>query len=637
MVRNILAAACLFLGLWAGQAAAQNQFSSITIFGDSLSDPGNIPKFFFGLNVPPPPYYKNEFSNGPIYAYYLGGEFGISAPFTDDAIGGAGAGAINIGGLPGNPLVGLPNAGVNGEITLYLSSNPHPTPRDLFIVWAGANDHFNYLNHFTPPPGATQAQLTSIFTAPGGEVPTVIASLVDDIDRLAAIGVKNFVVPNLPNLGATPDYSGSPTTALPATLLASLHNQQLAQAMAQLQQQLHVNVTVVDIGTIFSDVVGNPAKYGLINVTDQCILNATCVAQQLHYLFWDGVHPTGYIQQILSEVYFASISGPTTVGSELELDKIAQSGLFDRLSQRESALRAGATGLAVDNVAGMSGTADGDSPLSAWLSGFYGWGSQDTRQNVVGFDWQNTGFVGGMDYRVSDRLAVGGAIGYAETNGDLANAMGKQTVDSYQLALHATAWSDGWFGSAAGTYTYSDWTKLHRNSFVANQIAAATSGGLVFGARLEGGYEARWDDIMLIPAVELRYARYRIGGYAESGAVALNEAVDGQGEQSLIGQIGVEARTDTAIGGYAVTPRLHVALDHEFRNPVRTIVTTLVSQPETYVATNIAPTPDSWARVGAGVDVRLADAFTALLDFDSVVADGRNEGYSILGRVKFAF
>ncbi|HLG88281.1 MAG TPA: autotransporter domain-containing protein [Alphaproteobacteria bacterium] len=637
MMRNVLATACLCLTVWAGQATAQNQYSSITIFGDSLSDPGNIPKFFFGLDVPPPPYYKNQFSNGPVYAYYLGGEFGISAPFTDYAIGGAYTGTQNVGGLPGNPAIGLPNAGVNGEITLYLSANPHPTSRDLFIVWAGANDYFGYLGKFTPPAGATAAQLTSIFTAPGGPVPSAIANLVADIDRLAAIGVRNFVVPNLPYLGVTPGYNGSPTTSLPATLLASLHNQQLAQAMAQLQQQLHVNVTVVDIGTVFNDVVTNPAKYGLINVTDQCILNATCVAQQLHYVFWDGVHPTGYIQQILSDVYFASVSGPTTIGSELELDKIAEGGLFDRLSARETALRTGASGLAIDNVAGLSGTADGDSPLSAWLTGSYGWGSQGTRQNVVGFDWQNTQFVGGVDYRLTDRLAVGGAFGYAETNADLANAMGKQTVDSYQLALHVTAWSDGWFGSAAGTYTYSDWTKLHRNAFVVGQTAAATSGGLVFGARLEGGYEARWDSITLIPAVELRYARYRIGGYAESGAVGLDQAVDGQGEQSLISQIGMEARTDTNIGGYAVTPRLHVALDHEFRNPIRTIVTTLVSQPETFVATNIAATPDSWARVGAGVDVHLADAFTALLDFDSIVADGRNEGYSILGRVKFSF
>ena len=88
MIRNILAAACVWFGVWAGQAAAQNQYSSITIFGDSLSDPGNIPKFFFGFNYPPPPYYQHQFSDGPIYAYYLGGEFGISAPFTDYAIGG---------------------------------------------------------------------------------------------------------------------------------------------------------------------------------------------------------------------------------------------------------------------------------------------------------------------------------------------------------------------------------------------------------------------------------------------------------------------------------------------------------------------------------------------------------------------
>lgn len=641
-MRNFLATSSLCLVLCASQAAAQNQYTSITIFGDSLSDPGNIPKFFFGIDVPPPPYYKNEFSNGPIYAYYLGGEFGISVPFTDYAIGGAFTGTQNFGGLPGNPLVGLPNAGMDGEITLYLSTNPHPTPRDLFFVWGGANDYFGYLNNsFSAPAGATPAQLTNIFLAPGGgPIPTTIANLVHDIDRLAAIGVRNFVVPNLPNLGATPDYNGSSATAVPATLLATLHNQALAQAMSQLQQQLHVNVTVVDIGAVFNDVVANPAKYGLINVTNQCILNSTCVAQQLHYLFWDGVHPTGFIQQTLSEAYFASLSGPTTVGSELELDKIAEQGLFDRIRARGTALRAGAGGFTVDNVGGISGATgtDSDAKLAAWITGDYGWGSQGTRQNVVGFDWQNKQFTGGIDYRATDWLAVGGALGYAETSADLEGAMGSQTVDSYQLALYATAWSDGWFGSIAGTYGYSDWTKLHRNAFVANQIAAATSGGQTLGARLEGGYQMRcWDAVTLTPSAALRYARYRIGSYAESGAVGLDQEVDGQGDQSLIGEIGVEAAMETNIGGYAVTPRVHLGLDHEFHNPVRTIVTRLVSQPETFVATGIAPTPDSWARAGAGVDIHFAESFTALLDFDGIVADGRNEGYSILGRLKYEF
>src|SRR5262249_11992189 len=128
-----------------------------------------------------------------------------------------------------------------------------------------------------------------------------------------------------------------------------------------------------------------------------------------------------------------------------------------------------------------------------------------------------------------------------------------------------------------------------------------------------------------------------IGAYDEGGAVGLNTRVEGQGATSLIGQFGAEAAMATEIGGYRIVPRLRLAFDHEFRNPVRTITTRLVSQPDTYVATDLAPTSDSWMRVGAGVDATLADRLSALLDFDASVARGRTEDYSVLARLKYDF
>src|ERR1700733_6786807 len=112
---QIVLALSLCTCLTGGMASAQSQYSGIVIFGDSLSDPGNIPKFF-GLDYPPAPYFQNQFSNGPVYAKYLDALFGISTPLQDYAIGGAETGVGNIGGLPGNAAIGLPNAGINGEI-----------------------------------------------------------------------------------------------------------------------------------------------------------------------------------------------------------------------------------------------------------------------------------------------------------------------------------------------------------------------------------------------------------------------------------------------------------------------------------------------------------------------------------------
>jgi phospholipase/lecithinase/hemolysin len=229
---RVLAVMGLLVGLAAGRASAQNQFSSIVVFGDSLSDPGNLPKLL-NINYPPPPYFENQFSNGPVYAKYLNDLFGIGAPLQDYAIGGAMTGVGNISGLPGNPSIGLPNSGIDGEITYYLSSHPTVAPHDLFIVWGGANNYLNVAPSLSGL-GLSQAGLKSYLTGPQGPVTVAVGDLITDVSRLAAAGVKNFVVPNLPNLGATPLLNGKTDTAADGKLLTNVHNQQLAAALGQL-------------------------------------------------------------------------------------------------------------------------------------------------------------------------------------------------------------------------------------------------------------------------------------------------------------------------------------------------------------------------------------------------------------------
>jgi phospholipase/lecithinase/hemolysin len=45
-------------------------FEELYIFGDSLSDPGNLFDFSGGI-FPPPPYFEGRFSNGPVWSEYF--------------------------------------------------------------------------------------------------------------------------------------------------------------------------------------------------------------------------------------------------------------------------------------------------------------------------------------------------------------------------------------------------------------------------------------------------------------------------------------------------------------------------------------------------------------------------------------
>jgi phospholipase/lecithinase/hemolysin len=78
----------LLIGPFASNGFAAS-FDEIVIFGDSLSDNGNL---VFIENQPEPDpelYYQGRFYNGPVWVEYLADPQHLNAPLTDRAIGGA--------------------------------------------------------------------------------------------------------------------------------------------------------------------------------------------------------------------------------------------------------------------------------------------------------------------------------------------------------------------------------------------------------------------------------------------------------------------------------------------------------------------------------------------------------------------
>src|SRR5205807_1871111 len=100
------------------------------------------------------PYFQSRFSNGPVYAEYLPALLGIST-VGNNAVGGAFAGRGNTNGAT---LPTLP--GTTDELDRYLAARPRADTRDLFIVFAGANDGLRTLGAAaTTPPAQVPALL----------------------------------------------------------------------------------------------------------------------------------------------------------------------------------------------------------------------------------------------------------------------------------------------------------------------------------------------------------------------------------------------------------------------------------------------------------------------------------------------
>jgi cholinesterase len=248
---------------------ADSTYSALVVYGDSLSDNGNL---FNAIGYPPAPYFDGRFSNGPVAAEQLAAALGV--PILDFAVGGATSGIGNFvdSGTQTTPgTLGLPGMQLELAGSLPLLT-PALTSSALFMVWGGANDF-----------------LVS------GSITTAVANIDSIITTLQAEGAQHILVPGMPDLGVTPDFFGDAI----ATQYAEAFN-------ALLLATLPPGVTYADTFNLSQELSTDPGAFGLTNSTDPCFTGTSICSDPNQYLFWDGFHPTTAADAILANEFAAA-------------------------------------------------------------------------------------------------------------------------------------------------------------------------------------------------------------------------------------------------------------------------------------------------------------------------------------------
>ena len=312
-------------------AVSLDDYSSLIVFGDSLSDPGNL---FAQVGVPGFPYFDGRFSSGPVWAEYATDDFTVSGNF---AFGGAQA-ATDDDGIPD----------FAAQIDLYQASPLGAVQGDnpLAAIWFGANDLFGAI-----PSGS--------FTEIGAAAAAAVASISSGIVDLATnSGITDFVVFNLPDLGLTPLYSKVfPAASDGASDATDFFNVLLGNAVAGLDALPGLDVEIFDVNALFDDLVANPDAFGVTNVTHPCnyisgdpfvAAAAAAVAAEVgdevlcsgdeveNRAFFDLVHPNGQVHAELARRFGAEVEmTPIPLPAGLPLLAVGLGGLI--LAGRRSA------------------------------------------------------------------------------------------------------------------------------------------------------------------------------------------------------------------------------------------------------------------------------------------------------------
>ncbi len=402
MNKKILA---MLLATVSSSVAAQS-VNSIYFIGDSLTDSGQ-----FGSRFTTNP--------GQVWSQYLAQQLGVEAlpssqGGTNFAVGGA---RVAVGSQldplqPPGPM-NPPVPAMTDQLTQILAvSGGRLDPDALYAVWGGANDLFAVTQDINAGPAIIQQ---SIMGQTG-----IIQSLHEQ-------GAQYIMLADIPDLGQTPEFAGSPMTSAIASDLTKTYNQGLAAAL----ENSPANIIPLNISGLLNEVMQDPQAYGFTNVTDMActVASLLCGPDQLvspdaaqTYLYADGVHPTSGAHAAIADYAMSVVSAGTVMG---QLGPIAsQAGLsqMQRIDRRlgvaaatpEQGLQVWAEGAAVF-ANGSNGNSKLDGTNGAGSLGISQQLGQWTLGAYVQYDKQNSSMRSSHD--VKQKRMAGGLYGrWAQDN-----------------------------------------------------------------------------------------------------------------------------------------------------------------------------------------------------------------------------
>jgi phospholipase/lecithinase/hemolysin len=319
----MVAISTLFLFLQNSYAVA---IDKIVMFGDSLSDTGNIYSLtqkakkvipLVPLIPKTPPYFEGRFSNGPVWIENVAKLMQVK--MDNYAYGGSWAESAF------DSLLIVP-FGLDMQVSMHLVSavTDFHKDRHLYVIWTGGNDYIQ---------GRSDADYATSNT---------VASIRDQMEWLLFYGAKNIVLVNLPDMGGVPYVvEKGRAFANSVSKLSKMHNVKLA-AMVEKERDKYpkANIMLLDVREYYNDIITHPDKYNIKNVKDACyvggfflqsalannaeiqaakeanisvLTNASLGTAYLtsmaaaagkdhcdnpdEYLFWDVIHPTRVVHQ----------------------------------------------------------------------------------------------------------------------------------------------------------------------------------------------------------------------------------------------------------------------------------------------------------------------------------------------------
>lgn len=419
------------------------------------------------------------------------------------------------------------------------------------------------------------------------------------------------------------------------------------------------------IGTLMSYAGDNPSLQSLVNViVDTCAsgrasarLQADCDAVIQAAI--DGDASTALaLAEILPERSIKS-SRLMQQGGQVQASNVAS---------RIAALRGGATGVSIGGLSfqingktmtgeqlaslvragdtgGSAGTEESifGSRLGGFITGTLVSGDKSGTELDSGLDFKTRGITGGLDYRFTENLVLGGAVGYMKTDTDLDNDGGYVDSKGISLTAYGTYYTEkGYFVDFSAGYGRNNFDQSRHLGFdlttqgVVDQDATADYDGKMLTLSLSSGYDFAVNGWTLGPRGSLDYIKTKVDGFAETLS---NPTSDGGGWASFINEtdqkwltlrLGGKASYALSTNWGVLSPYAGIDWLHEFKNDSQIITGGLLEDPGSTLFSVYTDEPDrNYFQLNLGVSAVFKNGLIGYLNYDTILANDRWDRQSV--------
>jgi outer membrane autotransporter protein len=267
-----------------------------------------------------------------------------------------------------------------------------------------------------------------------------------------------------------------------------------------------------------------------------------------------------------------------------------------------------------------------------WVNGWGDWVNVNDDNGAKGYNFTTGGVSVGVDYRITDNLAIGLFGTYAHTWTSL--NPGSIDVNTGRGGLYATYWNQGFYINGA-VYAGGNSYDTSRGELT-NTLANGSTSGYEVSTFVDTGYDFHLGDLSFGPVFAAQYTTVHIDGFTEQGSfLPLN--IHSDSEESWRTDLGVQASYTWHVGNIIVIPSLWAAWEHEYKYSNLPITFSSVDFPGVS-ATVFGPHEghDS-AIINAGVGTQWTPRISTYVGYQGQLGRDNYDANGVTGTISFSF